>query len=113
MEADRLFRPPTEVADAHWHARRKQHDCLSRGQRRVLLQERSGNRHFKFPRDAHRPGSGVAAVVDRTQISESLLSGRAYAAGLWRDPMKQFSFQGFRADARVEASIEVTPTYFT
>jgi hypothetical protein len=26
VEADRLFRPPTEMADAHWHARRKQHD---------------------------------------------------------------------------------------
>jgi hypothetical protein len=30
----------------------------------------------------------------------------------WRDPVKQFSFQGFHADARVEASIEVPSTGF-
>lgn len=57
MEADRLFRPPTEVADARWHGRRKQHDRLSRGERRVLLQERSGNRVRSRSRGAIRRSS--------------------------------------------------------
>ena len=33
-------------------------------------------------------------------------------AAAWRDPVKQFSFQGFRATARLEASVEVPSTGF-